>query len=164
MARAYLSLGSNVGDREAHLHDAMAALGELGMITKTSSVYETEPVEFQAQAWFLNCVVELETERPVRELMAGILAIEKKMGRHRSLPKGPRNIDLDILLFENQMVDEPGIKVPHPAMQRRRFVLAPLAEISPDAIHPVSMRSASNLLEALGDEGGVVRRLPEPAK
>jgi len=157
--RAYISLGSNVGDRAAHLREGIAELRKLGVITKTSSFYETEPVEFKAQAWFLNCVVELETDHTPRELMAAILAIEEKMGRHRGLPKGPRNIDLDIILFENLTVEEPGLKVPHPAMQRRRFVLAPLAEIAADAIHPVFMRSASDLLEALGEGGGAVRRL-----
>ncbi len=164
MARTYISLGSNVGDREGNLRAAISALTELGTVTKTSSFYETEPVEFAAQDWFLNCVVELESDRAPADLLQEILKIEKKMGRHRSLPKGPRNIDLDLLLCENQVLAEPGLKVPHPAMHRRRFVLAPLAEIAPDAIHPVFMRSASDLLKALGDEGGSIRPFPTSAK
>lgn len=161
MPLVYISLGSNVGDRMAHLREGIAELGKLGAITKTSSFYETEPVEFKAQDWFLNCIVELRTERSPGELMAAILAIEQKMGRHRNLPKGPRNIDLDVILYEDLTVEEPGLKIPHPAMHRRRFVLAPLAEIAPDAIHPVFIRSASDLLQALGDEGGAVKRLGE---
>ena len=164
MALAYISLGSNVGDRMANLRAAISELGKLGTVTKTSSFYETEPVEFTAQDWFINCVVELETEHSPRELMAAILAIEQKMGRHRNLPKGPRNIDLDVVLYEKQIIDEPGLKVPHPAMHRRRFVLAPLAEIAPDAFHPVFIRSASDLLQTLGQDAGVVKRLSAAGK
>lgn len=164
MPLVYLSLGSNVGDREVNLRAAILALSDVGTVTKTSSFYETEPMEFAAQSWFLNCVVELETARPPAGLLADILGIEQKMGRHRNLPKGPRNIDLDILLYENHVIREPGLNVPHPAMHRRRFVLAPLAEIAPDAIHPVFMRSASDLLRGLGEQGGIVRQLPRPAK
>jgi 2-amino-4-hydroxy-6-hydroxymethyldihydropteridine diphosphokinase len=158
---AYLSLGSNIGDRAGNLRAAIAELRQLGEVTKTSSFYETEPVEFTAQDWFLNCVVELDTTLTPRELMAAILGIEGRMGRHRDRPKGPRNIDLDILLYEKQRIDEPGLKVPHPAMHARRFVLAPLAEIAPDAFHPVFMRSAGDLLESLGAGGGEVKRSAE---
>ncbi|MEO5936061.1 MAG: 2-amino-4-hydroxy-6-hydroxymethyldihydropteridine diphosphokinase [Terriglobales bacterium] len=160
----YLSLGSNVGDRDANLRAAIAGLGHVGVVRKISSFYETEPMEFQAQDWFINCVVELETDHSPRELMASILAIEKKMGRHRNQPKGPRNIDIDVVFYQDMIVAERDLKIPHPAMHRRRFVLAPLAEIAPDAIHPVFMRSASDLLAALGDDAGEVRRLPESAK
>jgi 2-amino-4-hydroxy-6-hydroxymethyldihydropteridine diphosphokinase len=159
--RAFLSLGSNVGDRLANLRAAILELEKISDITRVSSFYETEPVEFEAQDWFINCVLEVETESSPQELMAAILAIELKMGRHRNLPKGPRNIDIDILLYENNIIDEPGLKVPHPAMHCRRFVLAPLAEVAPDAIHPVFMRSASTLLEELGEQGGIVKPLPQ---
>lgn len=164
MPRAYLSLGSNVGDRMAHLREGIAELKKLGTISKSSSFYETEPVDFKAQEWFINCVVELETEHSPRALMAAILAIEKKMGRHRGLPKGPRNIDLDVILYGNQVVEEAGLKVPHPAMHRRRFVLVPLAEIAPDAIHPVFMWSMRDLLDGLGEEAGAVKRLTADAR
>ena len=93
---AYISLGSNIGDREAHLREAIA---KLGTVRKTSSLYETEPVEFADQPWFLNCAVELETELAPRQLLNALLAIEQGMGRRRIQPKGPRLIDLDILLF-----------------------------------------------------------------
>lgn len=151
----------------ANLRAAITELETLGRVTKTSSFYETEPVEFATQDWFINCVVELETLASPQSVVAAILAIEQKMGRHRKLPKGPRNIDIDIVLYENHIIDERALRVPHPAMHLRRFVLAPLAEIAPDAVHPVFMRSASNLLEALGDEGGAVKRLslgPESSK
>lgn len=160
MALVYLSFGSNVGDRDANLRAAITGLGHVGVVTKTSAIYETEPMEFRAQAWFLNCVVELDTDHSPRELMAAILAIEEKMGRHRNQPKGPRNIDIDVVLYQDLVVEDRDLKIPHPAMHRRRFVLAPLAEIAPDAIHPVFMRSASDMLAALGDEAGEVRRLP----
>ncbi|HUR36243.1 MAG TPA: 2-amino-4-hydroxy-6-hydroxymethyldihydropteridine diphosphokinase [Terriglobales bacterium] len=162
MPLAYISLGSNVGDRVQNLRRAIAELGKLGTVTKISSFYETEPVEFAAQGWFVNCVVELQTTLTPWELLAALLAIEHGMGRNRSIsttPKGPRNIDLDVILYEDRTISEPGLNIPHPAMQERRFVLAPLAEIAPDAIHPVFMRSAIDLLKALGDAGGTVKRM-----
>ncbi|HUQ50366.1 MAG TPA: 2-amino-4-hydroxy-6-hydroxymethyldihydropteridine diphosphokinase [Terriglobales bacterium] len=156
---AYLSLGSNVGDRMKNLRQAITSLVAVGKVVKTSSFYETQPVEFQEQAWFINCVVELETDHSPQGLMAGLLKIERKMGRQRNLPKGPRSIDLDIVLYEKQVIDEDGLKVPHAAMHERRFVLAPLAEIAPDAIHPVFMRSASELLKSLTDNNDAVKKL-----
>ena len=131
---AYLSLGSNVGDREANLREAMRRIGELGTVSKTSSFYETEPMEFAGQPWFLNCAVELDTERSAQKLMRGLLDIERQMGRERDHPKGPRKIDIDILLYGDAIIDEPGLKIPHPAMHQRRFVLAPLADLAPDVV------------------------------
>src|SRR5258708_34922869 len=117
-------------------------------------------MEFKQQEWFLNCAVAVETEKSAEELLDALLSIERTMGRGRERvqAKGPRNIDIDILLFGDAVVDEKGLKVPHPAMHERRFVLEPLAEIAPDAIHPVFKRSARELLEAL-PEGGAVRKL-----
>lgn len=156
---AYLSLGSNVGDRAANLRAAIAELGKVGEVRQTSPFYVTEPVEYTQQAEFLNCVVELETRLAPQALMSAILGIEQRMGRVRGADKGPRNIDLDILLYDQQVIDAPGLKVPHPAMHRRRFVLAPLADIAPEARHPVLQRTARELLAALGEEGGAVRIL-----
>jgi 2-amino-4-hydroxy-6-hydroxymethyldihydropteridine diphosphokinase len=145
----YLSLGSNVGDRAENLRAAIDRLRAFGEVVAVSSFYETEPVEFTAQPWFLNCAVKLKTEQTPRQLLAGVLEIEKQLGRQRTQEKGPRIIDLDILLFGNSIVDDPGLTIPHPAMHERRFVLEPLAEIAPDALHPVLKRIIRELRDAL---------------
>lgn len=146
---AYLSLGSNVGDRQAELLAALAHLGVIGRVVAVSSFYETEPVEFIQQAWFLNCAVALETEKSPAELMAALLEIEKIMGRRRLQKKGPRSIDIDILLFEDAIIDTAELTVPHPAMQYRRFVLEPLVEIAPHVMHPVLKKTVRELRNAL---------------
>jgi 2-amino-4-hydroxy-6-hydroxymethyldihydropteridine diphosphokinase len=153
----YLSLGSNVGDRETHLRDAIAGLQTQGRVVSVSSFYETEPVEVTDQACFLNCALALETLETPEKLMASILDTEHRMGRRRVQKKGPRVIDIDILLFGNLIVDSAALTIPHPAMQRRRFVLEPLAEIAPDARHPVLQKAIRELLEAL-PAGQVVRK------
>ena len=166
-ATAYISLGSNLGSREKNIREAISRLREHGEVTKVSSFYETAPVEFTAQPWFLNAVLELETEQSPQELLRSLLAIEKSLGRDRSTapPKGPRIIDLDILLYGGEVVRDRGaageaLTIPHPAMHQRRFVLEPLAEIAPNAFHPVFKRSASDLLAELPANTGDVRRLP----
>jgi len=155
---AYLSLGSNVGDREAQLQDAQNRLGSAGRVAAVSSFYETEPVEFTQQPWFLNCVVAFETRQTPQELMTSILRIEEEMGRRRTQKKGPRTIDVDILLFDDTILDSPEVTIPHPAMHQRRFVLEPLAEIAPEARHPVLKRTVRDLRDAL-PEGQTVRRI-----
>jgi 2-amino-4-hydroxy-6-hydroxymethyldihydropteridine diphosphokinase len=145
----YLSLGSNVGDREAHLRDAIARLGTAGRVVAVSSFYETEPVEFIQQPWFLNCVAALETSQTPRQLMTSLLRIEQEMGRTRVGKKGPRTIDIDILLFDNEQIVSEELTIPHPAMQQRRFVLQPLAELAPEAVHPVLQKTIRELLDAL---------------
>ncbi len=154
----YLSLGSNLGDRAANLNDAIARLKKIGDIVAASSSYETEPVEVTAQPWFLNCVVALETEKMPKQLLTAILDIEQQMGRRRSQQKGPRIIDIDILLFGSSVVDTKNLTIPHPALDERRFVLEPLAEIAPDLRHPVLKRSMRELRDAL-PSGQSVRRL-----
>jgi len=146
---AYLSLGSNRGDRETHLRDAIARLETPGHVVSVSSFYETEPVEFTDQAWFLNCAVALETAQTPKQAMAALLNIELQMGRQRIQKKGPRIIDIDILLFSDKIIDLPDLTVPHPAMQHRRFVLEPLAEIAPEARHPVLKKTIRELVDAL---------------
>jgi len=146
---AYLSLGSNVGERAANLKAAIDRLGSLGALTAVSSFYETEPIEFTAQPWFLNCAVKLNTEKMPRQLLNQVLHIERKMGRRRVRHKGPRIIDIDILLFGNSIIATKGLTIPHPAMHTRRFVLEPLAEIAPDLRHPVFKRSVRELRDAL---------------
>lgn len=156
----YLSLGSNVGDRAANLKAAIDGLKRLGEVVVVSSFYETEPVELTAQPWFLNCAVRLDTEKMPKQLLKGILAIEQEMGRRRQQKKGPRNIDIDILLFGNSIIKSQGLTIPHPAMQERRFVLEPLAEIAPETRHPVSKRTVRELRDAL-PSGQVVKRVPK---
>ena len=154
----YLSLGSNLGDRAANLHAAIAQLGAAGTVRAVSALYETQPVDVPDQPWFLNCAVALETASTPRELLKFVLAIEEKMGRLRMREKGPRKIDIDILLFGERMVEEPGLKIPHPSLHERRFVLEPLVEIAPEVQHPVLKKTARELLAALGP-GQTVRVL-----
>jgi len=170
---AYLSLGSNLslssnlvssnllksnlGGREAQLREAQTRLSVAGSIAAASSLYETEPVEYIEQPWFLNYVVLLETTLSPQELMSAILNIEEQMGRRRLVKKGPRSIDIDILLFGDVVLKSDALTIPHPEMHRRRFVLEPLAEIAPELVHPVLHKSIRELLAAL-PEGQIVRR------
>ncbi len=158
----YLSLGSNLGDREGNLRDAIERLSALGEVVAVSSFYETEPVEFTRQPWFLNCAVALQTEKMPKQFLAALQGIEKAMGRQRIQPKGPRVIDLDILLFGNSVVDMAGLTIPHPALHERRFVLEPLAEIAPEQRHPVFKRTVRELRDALPAGPPAVRKLPSP--
>jgi 2-amino-4-hydroxy-6-hydroxymethyldihydropteridine diphosphokinase len=155
---AYLSLGSNVGDREAHLRDALAHLSAAGRVVAMSAFYETEPVEFTRQPWFLNCAVALETSHTPQQLMTAILRIEEEMGRRRVQKKGPRSIDIDILLFDDTIIDSTDLTIPHPALHQRRFVLEPLAEIAPEALHPALKKTIRELRDAL-PAGQAVRKM-----
>jgi 2-amino-4-hydroxy-6-hydroxymethyldihydropteridine diphosphokinase len=159
---AYLSLGSNLGDRATNLRNALAQLDAGASLLAVSSLYETQPVgvatDAPDQPWFLNCVASIQTEKTPLELLQLALQIEAAMGRLRMRKHGARNIDIDIVLFGNRAVDQPGLKIPHPAMHQRRFVLEPLVEIAPEALHPELGKTARELLAELAS-GQIVRRL-----
>jgi 2-amino-4-hydroxy-6-hydroxymethyldihydropteridine diphosphokinase len=156
MVTVYLSLGSNVGEREANLRKAIASLADAGVrVSKISSFYETEPVDLREQPWFLNGVVEGETGLSALELLRGLREIESRMGSKKLVAKGPRLIDMDILLYGSETIDTPELQVPHPRMLLRRFVLVPLAEIAPQFQHPSWTKTVSELAAATTDRSEV---------
>jgi 2-amino-4-hydroxy-6-hydroxymethyldihydropteridine diphosphokinase len=155
---AYISLGSNLGDRAGNLLMGIRGMLEIGLeINRLSQVYETEPVETFAQPLFLNMVAELSGNAlpPPEELLARVLQIEQSLGRIRDLAKGPRLIDLDLLLYGNETCDTQLLTLPHPRLQHRRFVLVPLAELAPAFVHPTLNKMISELLETLDDRSDV---------
>ena len=158
MKIAYLSLGSNVGDRERLLQDAVRLLHTPDLrVVRISPVYQTEPQDVRAQPWFLNLVVEAETDLFPRQLLARVQQIERQLGRKRLAAKGPRTIDIDILLYGELVFNTAGLVVPHPRMTERRFVLQPLADLVPELRHPVLRRTVKELLAAT--HGQTVRPL-----
>jgi 2-amino-4-hydroxy-6-hydroxymethyldihydropteridine diphosphokinase len=167
MPTAYIALGSNLGDREQTLAVAKNRLQRLGRVEACSSLYETDPVGFHDQPAFLNAVLALETKLEPLPLLDAMLAIERELGRDRSqgVPNGPRILDLDLLLMEDAVMVGEKLTLPHPALVRRRFVLAPLAEIAPQLRHPQRDQTIAELLALLPDEGenrlSAVRQLKE---
>ncbi len=151
-----------MGDRATNLEAAIGHLGALGTVTARSSLYETEPVEVVEQPWFLNCAVAMETELMPKQFLARAMGIEQKMGRRRTQKKGPRTIDIDLLLFGEAVVDTPSLTIPHPEMHERRFVLEPLAEIAPEVRHPVFKRTVREMRDALPVGTGTVNKLKTP--
>ena len=152
----YLSLCSNLGDRAANLERAIAALPEAGVhVVRQSLLYETEPLDFRAQPWFLNCVVEGQTLLLPRQLLHALQGIERRLRSRKLIPRGPRIIDLDILLYGTSIVCTPEIEIPHPRMTGRRFVLAPLAELAPGLYHPALGTTIAELLAATPDKSTV---------
>jgi 2-amino-4-hydroxy-6-hydroxymethyldihydropteridine diphosphokinase len=149
---AYLGLGSNVGNREAHLRSAIEKLAEAMRVLRVSPVYETDPVEFTEQRRFLNLVVEVETELFPMQLLTRAARVERELGRVRLVPKGPRTIDVDILLYGKTVVQSGQLEIPHPRMAERRFVLAPLADLAPELRHPVTHRSIRQMLDAAPEQ------------
>jgi 2-amino-4-hydroxy-6-hydroxymethyldihydropteridine diphosphokinase len=156
LKKVYLSLGSNIGAREANLKAAVRGLEAARVnVLRASPVYETEPMENTKQAWFLNLVVEGETKLMPLQLLERTLRIERELGRVRRIPKGPRIIDIDILLFGHTVMNSKELEIPHPRMAERRFVLVPLAELDPEIRHPLTGKTVREMLEAAPP--GIVR-------
>ncbi|MGA2130846.1 MAG: 2-amino-4-hydroxy-6-hydroxymethyldihydropteridine diphosphokinase [Bryobacteraceae bacterium] len=158
MKKVYLGLGSNLGDRADMLRQAVEALESPRLhVLRVSPVYETEPMDAPQQQWFLNQVVEAETDLFPLQLLHRAARVEAQLGRRRLAPKGPRSIDVDILLFGNAVVETPALTIPHPRFRERRFVLAPLADLAGELRDPVTRRSVRELLGEI--QGQVVRRV-----
>ncbi|MEI9814783.1 MAG: 2-amino-4-hydroxy-6-hydroxymethyldihydropteridine diphosphokinase [Acidobacteriota bacterium] len=157
MKLAYLGLGTNIGDRVANLEQARALLTSDRLIVKReSSLYETAPRDVLDQPDFLNQVIEVETDLFPRQLLDRAKHVERKMGRVVTQVKGPRIIDVDILLYGNAVVSAPGLEIPHPSIADRRFVLEPLAELAPGLRHPGNKRTVRQMLRGIPEQG--VRR------
>ena len=159
--RVFLGLGSNIGNREKQLRDAVASLGTRGItVLRCASLYLTEPRDFVDQPWFLNTIVEAETKLSPLELLEQCLAIEREAGRVRTEFRGPRPVDIDILFYGDQQVQAPELHVPHPRYADRRFVLVPLAELVPDFRDPVRNTTIQQLMESCADSGEVRKYAP----
>ena len=158
MKKVYLGLGSNLGNREAMLQAALHALESPRLhVLRISPVYETEPMDVPGQQWFLNVVAEAQTDLFPLQLLHRTSKVEAQLGRRRLSPKGPRNIDIDILLFGNAIVTTPALEIPHPRFRGRRFVLAPLADLAPELRDPVTKKTVRELLGEV--QGQAVRKL-----
>ena len=164
MTAIYLSLGSNMGDREQNIARAIESMSSHGIrVTKRSSLYETEPIDVRGDGWFLNAAVEAETPLAPSQLMRSLLEIERQLGRTRKVPvpesldrlKDSRTIDIDVLLYGDTIIHSLELQIPHPRMANRRFVLVPLAEIAPNALHPVLKQSIFELLAETPDHSKV---------
>jgi 2-amino-4-hydroxy-6-hydroxymethyldihydropteridine diphosphokinase len=150
MNKVYIAFGSNIGDRYKAVENALSMLEKRGLkVTKKSKIYGKEPYGYTEQPIFINGAVEIETELSCREVLKTLLSIEKELGRVREIRWGPRTIDLDILFFNNEVYDEEDLKVPHPDMQNRFFVLEPLNDICPDYVHPILNKKVSEMLSEL---------------
>jgi 2-amino-4-hydroxy-6-hydroxymethyldihydropteridine diphosphokinase len=161
----YLGLGSNMGDREAMIGAALAALNAPDLrLQRVSSLYETEPIGFRDQGWFLNCVAEFETDLFPKQLLHRMQKVELGMGRVRSVKNGPRTIDIDILLFGNSIVKTDELEIPHPRYRERRFALAPLAELNSSMRDPVTGRTMAEMLAQLTGQAVWKRERPQKSQ
>ena len=158
MKRVYLGLGSNIGDREQYLRAGLQGLAAHGIdILRCASVYSTEPREVVDQPWFLNTVLEANTDLDPEALLRACLEVEAENQRTRDTNKGPRTLDIDIIFYGSEVIRKQGLTIPHPSFSDRRFVLAPLAEIAPGLLDPLSGRTIRDFLEACADTATVAR-------
>ena len=155
MTRVFLGIGTNLGDREQNLREALAVLSQKMVILKESSVYQTAPWGYLDQPAFLNQVIKAQTDLSSLNLLGFLKETEKLLGRQANFRYGPRLIDLDILFYGNRIIQTPRLQVPHPRLTQRAFVLIPLAEIAPELVHPQNKQTITQLLAALPDLGGV---------
>jgi 2-amino-4-hydroxy-6-hydroxymethyldihydropteridine diphosphokinase len=155
LKKAFISAGSNLGNRRANLDFALSSLAKGGTVSKISSCFETEPVGFPDQPWYLNIAVELETRLAPSELFFFCRSIETACGRVRTFPSAPRTLDLDILLYGDDVINEVDLIIPHPRLSERNFVLAPLAQIAPDVRHPLLKKWIRELMETCSDRSEV---------
>lgn len=164
MKRVFLSLGSNLGDRTGNIKRAFDALSAAGIeVRRVSSFYRTEPVDLKQQPWFVNCVAEVATDLLPLQLLKTLQKVERDLGRRRVIDKGPRKIDIDILLYENVVVHSAGLNIPHVCMAERKFVLVPLREIAVELRHPVTKRTVEEMLNETADTSQVIRIKPDEA-
>jgi 2-amino-4-hydroxy-6-hydroxymethyldihydropteridine diphosphokinase len=161
MARVIVGIGSNLGNKEENIRNSIKLIGEKCKILKTSSFYETEPVGCEEQGWFLNCAVEAETRLEPLELLEFLKSVEKRLGRAKTAKNGPRTIDLDILLYGNEIINEKNLIIPHPRLHQRLFVLEPLKEIAPELVHPAFGKNIREIHSALDSKKTV--KLIKPA-
>ena len=155
MAKVYLGLGSNLGNKFANIKEAVRQIKKKIKIKKISPVYKTEPVGYKNQDWFLNCVVEAETEKNPFQLLEFLKSIEKKLKRKKTIKNGPRTIDIDILFYSNKIIKTTNLQIPHPRMHKRLFVLEPFTKISQDFFHPKLKITIKKLKEKIEDKSRV---------
>ena len=155
MALVYVSLGSNLGEREDHLARARLAIEKSFDLPRFSKIYETEPVDLADQPWFLNQVAEFQTVLAPESLLEWVRALEAQAGRQRQIPKGPRTLDVDILLYDDWVMEVEELVIPHPRLEYRRHVLVPLAELAPERPLPAGQKTVSEALESVLDKSQV---------
>ena len=152
MSVVYLSLGSNMGDKEDNMRNALKLIKDMDEIRKVSPLYQTEPMGFKDQSFFLNCVIEVQTNSNPEQMLLFLKSIEQKLGRTASVKNGPRIIDIDILFFDDFCIENDDVIIPHPRLHERLFVLIPLMDVNPDVIHPLLKKTVRELYDAVQHE------------
>ncbi|MCX6665541.1 MAG: 2-amino-4-hydroxy-6-hydroxymethyldihydropteridine diphosphokinase [Euryarchaeota archaeon] len=152
MSVVYLSLGSNMGDKEDNIRNALKLIEDVDEIKKVSPLYQTEPIGFKDQSYFLNCVIEVQTNSTPEQMLLFLKSIEQKLGRTNTVKNGPRTIDIDILLYDDFCIKNDDMVIPHPRLHERLFVLIPLMDVNPDVIHPLLKKTVRELFDAIQHE------------